>query len=119
MNNQGRQGGFSSNYPNNMAQGWRNNPNQGFGWKQETGSSNRQAPYQQQPHYPSIHERTSKFSMALSQFTMWRLFQWRKGLQIKCYNLDFIGQLCSKMHMNMFISVIVSKELELLPEGMK
>ena len=44
MNNQGRQGEFSSNYPNNMAQGWRNNPNQGFGWKQEAGSSDRQAP---------------------------------------------------------------------------
>ena len=37
MNNQGRQGDFSSNYPNNMAQGWRNNPNQGFGWKREGG----------------------------------------------------------------------------------
>ena len=45
MNNQGRQGGFSSNYPNNMAQGWRNNPNQGFGSKQEARSSKEQAPY--------------------------------------------------------------------------
>ncbi|XP_068503670.1 uncharacterized protein [Phaseolus vulgaris] len=40
-----------------------------------------------------------------------------KGQQLKCYNLDFIGQLCSKMHMNMFRSVIVVKELELLQEG--
>jgi len=46
MNNQGRQGGFAYNYPNNMAQGWRNNPNQGFRWKQEAGSSNRKVPYQ-------------------------------------------------------------------------
>ena len=41
-----------------------------------------------------------------------------KGQQLKCYNLDFIRQLCSKMHMNMFRSVIVVKELELLQEGM-
>jgi len=68
MNNQGRQGGFASNYPNNMAQGWRNNPNQGFGWKQEAGSSNRQVPYQQQPHYPSIHERTSKLEDTFEKF---------------------------------------------------
>jgi len=40
MNNQVRQGGFAYNYPNNMTQGWRNNRNQGFGWKQEVGSSN-------------------------------------------------------------------------------
>jgi len=26
---------------------WRHNPNQGFGWKQEVGPSNRQAQYQQ------------------------------------------------------------------------
>ena len=68
MNNQGRQGEFSSNYPNNMAQGWRNNPNQGFGWKQEAGSSNRQTPYQQQPHYNSIHERTSKLEDTFEKF---------------------------------------------------
>ena len=42
-----------------------------------------------------------------------------KGQQLKCYNLDFTGQLCSKMHMNMFRSVIVVKELVLLQEGMK
>jgi len=68
MNNHGRQGGFSSNYPNNMAQGRRNNPNQGFGWKPEAGSSNMQAPYQQQPHYPSIHERTSKLEDTFEKF---------------------------------------------------
>jgi len=68
MNNQGRQGGFAYNYPNNMTQGWRNNPNQGFRWKQEAGSSNRQAPYQQQPHYPSVHERTSKLEDTFEKF---------------------------------------------------
>jgi len=51
-----------------MAQGWRNNPNQGFGWKQEVGSSNRQVPYQKQPHYPSIHERTSKLEDTFEMF---------------------------------------------------
>ena len=68
MNNQGRQSGFAYNYPNSMTQGWRNNPNQGFGWKQEVGSSNRQAPYSQQPHYPSVHERTSKLEDTIEKF---------------------------------------------------
>ena len=31
IGNQGTQGGFSSNYHNNMPQGWRNTQNQGFG----------------------------------------------------------------------------------------
>jgi len=68
MNNQGRQGGFSSNYPNNMAQRWRNNLNQGFACKQEVGSFNMQDPYQQQPHYPFIHERTFKLEDTFEKF---------------------------------------------------
>jgi len=40
MGNQGRQGGFSGNYQNNVSQGWRNSQSQGFGWKQDAGPSN-------------------------------------------------------------------------------
>jgi len=43
MNNQGRQCGFSNNnnYQNNMSQGWKSNQDQGFGWKQDVGPSNK------------------------------------------------------------------------------
>ena len=41
MGNQGRQGGFSNNY----SQGWKNNQNQNFGWKQDYDSSNKQGPF--------------------------------------------------------------------------
>jgi len=97
MNNQGRQGGFSSNYPNNMAQGWRNNSNQGFGWKQEDGSSNRQAPYQQQPHYPSIHERTSKLEDTFEKFMQASLSN-QKNTEASIRNLETqVGQLTKQL----------------------
>jgi len=41
MSNQGRQGGFSNNYHNNMSQGCKSNQNHGFGWKQDVGPFNR------------------------------------------------------------------------------
>jgi len=48
VSNQERQGGFSNNnnYQNNMPQEWKTNKNQSFGWKQDVGSSNRQASFQ-------------------------------------------------------------------------
>ncbi|XP_068475201.1 uncharacterized protein [Phaseolus vulgaris] len=97
MNNQGRQGGFAYNYPNNMAQGWRNNPNQGFGWKQEAESSNRQVPYQQQPHYPSIHERTSKLEDTFEKFMQASLSN-QKNTEASIRNLETqVGQLAKQL----------------------
>jgi len=91
MNNQGRQGGFSSNYPNNMAHGWRNNLNQG--WKQEAGSSNKQVPYQQQPQYPSVHERTSKLGDTFKKFMQASLSN-QKNTEASIRNLETqVGQL--------------------------
>jgi len=93
INNQGRKCDFSFNYPNNMAQGWRNNPNQGFGWKQEVGSSNRQVPYQQQSHYPSIHERTSKLEDTFEKFMQTSLSN-QKNIEASIRNLKIqVGQL--------------------------
>ena len=67
MSNQGRPGNFSNN--NNFSQGWRNNQNQNFGWKQDVGPSNRQPPYQQQQqHYPSVHDITTKLQDTLEKF---------------------------------------------------
>jgi len=97
MNNQGRQGGFASNYPNNMAQGWRNNPNQGFGWKRKAGSSDRQVPYQQQPHYPSIHERTSKLEDTFENFMQASLSN-KKSTEASIRNLETqVGQLAKQL----------------------
>jgi len=67
VSNQGRLGNFSNN--NNFPQGWRNNPNQNFGWKQDAGPSNRQPPYQQQQqHHPFMHDRTTKLEDTLEKF---------------------------------------------------
>jgi len=65
MGNQGRQGGFSYNYP----QGWKNNQNQNFGWKQDYNSSNKQGPFQQQhqSNSPSIPDRMNKVEDVLSK----------------------------------------------------
>ncbi|XP_068461916.1 uncharacterized protein [Phaseolus vulgaris] len=70
-----------------MAQGWRNNPNQGFGWKQEAESSNRQIPYQQQPHYPSLHERTSKLEDTFEKFMQASLSN-QKNTEASIRNLE-------------------------------
>jgi len=58
----------NNNYQNNTSQGWRSNHNQGFGSKQDVGPSNSQAPFQQQPLYPSIQERTIKLEGNLEKF---------------------------------------------------
>jgi len=49
MSNQERQDEFynDNNYLNNMSQGLKSNQNQGFGWKQDVGSSNRRTSFQQ------------------------------------------------------------------------
>jgi len=65
MGNQGRQGGYSGNYQNNAAQGWRNNQSQGFGWKQDAGPSN--TPYQQQ-QFPSTQDKITKLEDTLEKF---------------------------------------------------
>jgi len=51
-----------------MARGWRSNQNQNFRWKQDVGSSNKRASFQQQSLYPSIQERLSKFEDTLEKF---------------------------------------------------
>jgi len=67
MGNQGRQGGFSNN--NNYSQGWRSNQNQSFRWKQDSGPSNKQGPFQQQqPLYHLALERLNKIEDTLEKF---------------------------------------------------
>jgi len=71
MSNQGRQDDFynNNNYQNNMSQGWKRNQNKGLGWKQDVGLSNRKASFQQQqPLYPPVKERLSKFKNTLEKF---------------------------------------------------
>ncbi|XP_020211727.1 uncharacterized protein LOC109796466 [Cajanus cajan] len=75
VGNQQKGGNFNShNYNTNNYmqgnQGWRNNNNQGYGWRNEAGPSTRppQQSQQQQPVYPSMHERTSKLEETLNQF---------------------------------------------------
>jgi len=65
MANSGRQNVQQENFSNNVPQGWRNPPNQPWGWKQETGNSGRQLMYQQQP---TLYERTSKLEETLEKF---------------------------------------------------
>ncbi|XP_027903621.1 uncharacterized protein LOC114163516 [Vigna unguiculata] len=86
VSNQGRPGNFSNN--NNFSQGWRNNPNQNFGWKQDAGPSNRQPPYQQQQqHYPSVHDRTSKLEDTLEKFMQASLTN-QKNTEASIRNLE-------------------------------
>ncbi|XP_020206915.1 uncharacterized protein LOC109791958 [Cajanus cajan] len=77
VGNQQKRGNFNSrNYNTNSYmqgnQGWRNNNNnQGYGWRNEAGPSNRPPPQQQQQQqlvYPSMHERTNKLEDTLNQF---------------------------------------------------
>jgi len=83
MGNQGRQGGFSGNYQNNnMSQGWRGNQNQGFGWKQDVGSSNKQPPYHQQQQIPSTHDRTTKLEETLEKFIQASMANQKKILKL-------------------------------------
>jgi len=54
---------------NERRQGWRSNPSQNFGWKQDNVSSNRKQPYQQQQQqYPSFNEKISKLEDMVKKF---------------------------------------------------
>ena len=66
MGNSGRQNGEQGSFPNNAPQGWRNPPNQPWGWKQDTGNSGRQLMFQQQQ--PTLYERTSNLEETLEKF---------------------------------------------------
>ncbi|XP_027941135.1 uncharacterized protein LOC114194932 [Vigna unguiculata] len=96
VSNQGRPGNFSNN--NNFSQGWRNNPNQNFGWKQDAGPSNKQPPYQQQQqHYPSVHDRTSKLEDTLEKFMQASLTN-QKNTEASIRNLETqVGQLAKQL----------------------
>ncbi|XP_027903598.1 uncharacterized protein LOC114163487 [Vigna unguiculata] len=96
VSNQGRPGNFSNN--NNFSQGWRNNPNQNFGWKQDVGPSNRQPPYQQQQqHYPSVHDRTTKLEDTLEKFMQASLTN-QKNTEASIKNLETkVGQLAKQL----------------------
>ena len=87
MSNQGRQTGFQNNYHNNMAPGWKNNLNQGIGWKQEVGPSNRQTPFQQHQNFPTVHERTSKLEDTLEKFIQVSLSN-QKNTEASIRNLE-------------------------------
>jgi len=97
MSNQGRQTGFQNNYHNNMTPGWKNNLNQGTGWKQEAGPSNRQTPFQQHQNFPTVHERTSKLEDTLEKFMTVSLSN-QKNTEASIRNLETqIGQLAKQI----------------------
>nr|KYP62438.1 hypothetical protein KK1_016971 [Cajanus cajan] len=80
-------------------QGWRrNNNNQGYGWRNEAGPSNRPPPQQQQqPAYPSMHERTSKLEDTLNQF-MHVSMNNQKNTEASIKNLEVqVGQLAKQL----------------------
>ena len=90
MSNQGRPGNFSNN--NNFSQGRRNNQNQNFGWKQDDSPSNRQPSYQQQQqHYPSVHDRTTKLEDTLEKFMQASLTN-QKNTEASIRNLESCGK---------------------------
>jgi len=96
VSNQGTPGNFSNN--NNFSQGWRNNPNQNFGWKLDAGPSNRQPPYQQQQqHYPSVHDRTTKLEDTLEKFMQDSLTN-QKNTEASIRNFEIqVGQLAKQL----------------------
>nr|KYP52787.1 hypothetical protein KK1_025322 [Cajanus cajan] len=81
-------------------QGWRNNNNnQGYGWRNEAGPSNRppQQQQQHQPDYPSMHERTSKLEDTLNQF-MHVSMNNQKNIEASIKNLEVqVGQLAKQL----------------------
>nr|KYP55784.1 hypothetical protein KK1_002009 [Cajanus cajan] len=104
VGNQPKGGNFNShNYnTNNYMQGnhgWRNNNNQGYGWRNEVGPSNR-PPQQQQQHqlaYPSMHERTSKLEETLNQFMQVSMNN-QKNTEASIKNLEVqVGQLAKQL----------------------
>ena len=94
MGNSGRQNGQQGNFPNNASQGWRNPPNQPWGWKQDTGNSGRQPMYQQQQ--PTLYERTSKLEETLEKFVQTLTNQ--KNQEASLRNLETqVGQLAKQL----------------------
>ncbi|XP_020208527.1 uncharacterized protein LOC109793466 [Cajanus cajan] len=81
-------------------QGWRNNNNnQGYGWRNEAGPSNRppQQQQQHQPVYPSMHERTSKLEDTLNQFMQVSMKN-QKNIEASIKNLEVqVGQLAKQL----------------------
>ncbi|XP_020215415.1 uncharacterized protein LOC109799279 [Cajanus cajan] len=81
-------------------QGWKNNNNQGYGWKNEAGPSNRPPSQQQQQHqpvYPSMHERTSKLDETLNQFMQVSMNN-QKNTEASINNLEVqVGQLAKQL----------------------
>ena len=60
---------------------------QGFGWKQDGGPSNKQAPINQQPQYPLIQERMSKLKDTLEKFMQASLSNY-KNTETSIKNLE-------------------------------
>ena len=95
MGNSARQNGQQGNFPNNAPQGWRNLPNQPWGWKQETGNSGRQPMFQQQQ--PTLYERTSKLEETLEKFIQASLTN-QKNQETSLRNLETqVGQLAKQL----------------------
>ncbi|XP_027368381.1 uncharacterized protein LOC113874354 [Abrus precatorius] len=109
MSNQPRGGNFSNpnsnSYSNKFSQGWRQNQNQGYGWRQEAGPSNRppfhqQPSYnhqQQQPHFPPIHERQFNLEDTLEKFMQMSMTN-QKNTETSIKNLETqVGQLAKQL----------------------
>ena len=92
MGNPSRQNGQQGNYQNKAPQGWRNPPNQPWGWKQETENSGRQPMFQQQQQ-PTLYDRTSKLEETLENFMQASLTN-QKNREASLRNLETqVGQL--------------------------
>ena len=95
MANSGRQNVQQGNFSNNAPQGWRNPPNQPWGWKQETENSGRQPMFQQQQ--PTLYDRTSKLEETLEKFMQTSLTN-QKNQDASMRNLENqIGQLAKQL----------------------
>ncbi|XP_019425057.1 PREDICTED: uncharacterized protein LOC109333933 [Lupinus angustifolius] len=104
VTNQPRQGNVPNNppYNNQFSQDWRGNPNQNhnYGWRQETGPSNRQPPFQpsyQQGTHPPLHERQTKLEETLEKFMQVSISN-QKNTDASIRNLETqVGQLAKQM----------------------
>ena len=95
MANSGRQNVQQGNFSNNAPQGWRNPPNQPWGWKQETENSGRQPMFQQQQ--PTLYDRTSKLEETLEKFMQTSLTN-QKNQEASMRNLETqVGQLAKQL----------------------
>ncbi|XP_019433900.1 PREDICTED: uncharacterized protein LOC109340637 [Lupinus angustifolius] len=84
------------------SQGWRGNPsqNQNYGWRHETGPSNRQPLHQssyQQGQHPPLHERQTKLEEILEKFVQVSIAN-QKNTNASIRNLETqVGQLAKQM----------------------